>query len=155
MVIPLPGTDTLFTFFRGKSKFPESSGSWLFSAQNSLQAKETFGGGKFCSPTEWRQTWPANFVTLDASINRPPSLSSSSNSPSLGPPSFNTNRDEFSSFLSHRPGPSWPGFWLAPVLSHFASAWVPEHYFPSGFLLLPVDGFWFTSSILNASSSLP
>ena len=72
MVIHLPGTDPLSTFFRGKSKCPESLGSWLFSAQNNLQAKETFGGCKFCSPTEWRPSWPANFITLDASINRLP-----------------------------------------------------------------------------------
>ena len=72
MVISLPGTGPLSTFFRGTSKFPESLGSWLFSAQNNLQTKETFGGGKLCSPTEWRPTWPADFVTLDASIYRLP-----------------------------------------------------------------------------------
>lgn len=47
-------TSHLSTFFRqllGSSKFlPESFGSWLFSAWNNLHTKETFWGGRFCSP---------------------------------------------------------------------------------------------------------
>ena len=38
----------------GISRFlPNSFESWFFSAQNNPHAKETFQGGKFCSPTKW------------------------------------------------------------------------------------------------------
>lgn len=51
----LPGTDPLATFFRQLGERSEvlfeSLGPWLFSTQNNLHAKETFWGGKLCSPT--------------------------------------------------------------------------------------------------------
>ena len=68
----LPGTDPLATFFRQLGERSEvlfeSLGPWLFSTQNNLHAKETFWGGKFCSPAQYCKSYSQHSESQNSTV---------------------------------------------------------------------------------------